>query len=338
MASASNGYIVPRRRLTEDGAVRRVGFELEFAGLTLKQTVAVLAAVFGTQATTNSVAHATVPHERWGDFDVEVDSELAQTLARERADYRRSTGKQDVGEDALAEWLVNLTTELVPVEVVCPPIAMDELMLLDPLVDALREAGAEGTAGALHYAFGVHINPELPELSPSLIGRYIKAYVIAQDWLVERHEVDLTRRLTPYVNLYPGAYGRLVQGYDEHTTLDRLITDYLKHNRTRNRSLDLLPLFMHLDEKRIRRSIDDSRINARPTFHYRLPNCQIDQPGWRLAESWQLWCVVEALADDAGLLADLADQYRDYDSNLINLGEPPWHDTLDTLLGDLASA
>jgi hypothetical protein len=338
MTSTSNGYIVPRQRFTEEGNIRRVGFELEFAGLTLKQTVAVLASVFDTQATTNSVAHATVPHERWGNFGVEVDSELAQTLARERADYRRSTGKQEVGEDSLAEWLVNLTTELVPVEVVCPPIAMDELPMLDPMVDALRDAGAEGTAGALHYAFGVHINSELPGLSPSLIARYIQAYVIAQDWLVERHEVDLTRRVTPYVNLYPAAYGRLVLDYDEHTTLDRLITDYLKHNRTRNRALDLLPLFTHMDEDRIRQAIDDSRIKARPTFHYRLPNCHIDRPGWRLAEGWQIWCVVEALAQDAGLLAELASQYRDYDSNLINLGKPPWHNILDSLLVDLASA
>ena len=332
MTSASDGYAVPRQRLTEDGNVRRVGFELEFAGVTFKQTVAVLAAVFGTQATTNSVAHATVAHKRWGEFGVEVDSELAQTLARERADYLRSTGSEEVGDDSLAEWLVNLATEVVPVEVVCPPIAMDSLAQLDPLVEALRQAGAQGTAGALHYAFGVHINPELPGLSASVIGRYLRAYVIAQDWLVERHQVDLTRRITPYVNLYPAAYGRLVMEYDDRITLDKLITDYLAHNRTRNRSLDLLPLFMHLDEKRIRRAIDDTRIKARPTFHYRLPNCQIDQSGWRLADSWRLWCVVEALADDDAVLGELAAQYRSHDSNLINLGIPPWHETLDRLL------
>ena len=338
MTSATSDYAIPRRRLTEDGAVRRVGFELEFAGVTLKQTVSVLAEVFGTPATTNSVAHATVTHKRWGEFDVEVDSELAQTLARERADYLRSTGSEEVGDDSLAEWLVNLATELVPVEVVCPPIAMDSLAQLDPLVAALRKAGAQGTAGALHYAFGVHINPELPDLSAPSISRYLQAYVIAQDWLVERHQVDLARRITPYVNLYPAAYGRLVLEYDERIALDTLITDYLAHNRTRNRSLDMLPLFMELDEARIRQAIDDTRIKARPTFHYRLPNCQIDVSGWRLADSWRLWCVVEALADDVELQSEMAAQYRSYDSNLINLGKPPWHETLDEIVNAPVSA
>jgi hypothetical protein len=48
--------------------------------------------------------------------------------------------------------------------------------------------------------------------------------------------------------------------------------------------------------------------------------------------------VVEALADDVDLLSELAAQYRSYDSNLINLGKPPWHETLDEIVNAPVSA
>jgi hypothetical protein len=326
-----------------------VGFELEFAGLEFKQTVRVVSKSFGVDAHTESLAEATIAHPDWGDFTVEVDSELAKNLARDRAEHRRHRGDERVSDDPLAEWLVNLTTELVPVEVVCPPIDMDRLYELDGLVRELRRAGARGTAGSLVYAFGVHINPELPSLKPGLIGRYLKAYVIAQDWLLKRHEVDLTRRITPYIDVYPAAYRRKAVEYDDDVTLDKLITDYLDHNldklitdyldhnATRNRALDMLPLFKHLDEERVTQEIKDTRVKARPTFHYRLPNCEIDKPGWKLSESWNIWCVLEAMTEDSDLLDDLAHQYRRYESNLINLEKAPWHRTLDNLLDDLVS-
>ena len=331
------GYAMPARTQTPEGKTRRVGFELEFAGLEFKQTVSVVSKSFGVDARTDSLAEAKIPHPDWGDFTVEVDSELAKNLARDRAEHRRNRGDERVSNDPLAEWLVNLTTELVPVEVVCPPIDMDALHTLDPLVRELRRAGARGTAGSLVYAFGVHINPELPSLEPAVIGRYLKAYVIAQDWLLRRHEVDLTRRITPYIDLYPAAYRRKAVAYDDDVTMETLITDYLDHNATRNRALDMLPLFKHIDEDRVSKEVKDTRVKARPTFHYRLPNCEIDKPGWKLSESWNIWCVLEAVADDGDLLDELAQQYRRYESNLINLEKAPWHRTLDNLLDDLVS-
>lgn len=58
MNRAGDNYPVPRQRLTESGSVRRVGFELEFAGLTLKQAVAIVAEVLGTEAITNMATGA----------------------------------------------------------------------------------------------------------------------------------------------------------------------------------------------------------------------------------------------------------------------------------------
>lgn len=44
---------------------------------------------------------------------------------------------------------------------------------------------------------------------------------------------------------------------------------------------------------------DPHLVKARPAYHYRLPNCLIDEPDWRLAREWNTWVAVERLAADA---------------------------------------
>jgi len=341
--TTANRYQLPSRHRNPDGAVRRVGFELEFAGLEFRRTTAVLAQALGHPASPLSEAEATVAHPELGTFRIEVDHQVIKSLARKWARWREDffseyAGRDPGTEDPLAEWLVNLTTEVVPVEVVCPPIAMDRMNALDPMIDALRGAGALGTSESLLYAFGLHINPELPSLDAAVIGRYLRAYAIAQDWLVDVQNVDLTRRLTPFIDLFGNRYRTRVAAYDDNVTLDTLIGDYLHFNDTRNRALDMLPLFCHLDEARIRAAVDDPRIKPRPTLHYRMPDCRINLPGWSLADSWNIWCAIEALTVDTEMLRDLCEQFLAYGANLINLRRPPWHQTLDKLLRDLASA
>ena len=67
----------------------------------------------------------------------------------------------------------------------------------------------------------------------------------------------------------------------------------------------MLPLFAQIDEERVQAQVGDDRINARPTFHYRLPDCRIDDEQWTLARSWNRWCVVERLANDPQALDEL---------------------------------
>ncbi|MCB1844939.1 MAG: amidoligase family protein, partial [Halioglobus sp.] len=204
------------------------------------------------------------------------------------------------------------------------------------LVGSLRKAGALGTSESLLYAFGVHINAEIPATDALTITRYLRAFALAQDWLVEVHRVNLSRRVAPFIDLYSSGYRKTLLAYTDDTTLDTVIDDYLHFNPTRNRALDMLPLFKHIDEARVNEAVSDARVNARPTFHYRLPNCEINLPGWSLAHCWNPWCVLEALAGDPALLDELAAQYRAYDAHLINLRRPPWHRRLDELLHDLA--
>jgi hypothetical protein len=53
------------------------------------------------------------------------------------------------------------------------------------------------------------------------------------------------------------------------------------------------------------RKVVDPRIKARPTLHYRLPNCQIDEPGWGIHHAWSDWLQVEHLAADQPGLDEL---------------------------------
>jgi hypothetical protein len=87
-------------------------------------------------------------------------------------------------------------------------------------------------------------------------------------------------------------------------SVSQLIDDYLKHNPTRNRGLDLLPLFAHLDKDRVTRAVDDDRVSARPTFHFRMPDSRVDDPRFRITEQWQAWLEVERLACDPLRLAE----------------------------------
>ena len=76
-------------------------------------------------------------------------------------------------------------------------INFKDISKLKPFIAKLREKGALGTRHALHYAFGVHMNPELPVLDSSTIVSYLRAYFCMFDWIVEKEKIDLARKLTP---------------------------------------------------------------------------------------------------------------------------------------------
>lgn len=317
------------------GQVRRVGFELEFAGLDLKTAAAVLAQAVQGDIEEDTQAECKVKHPAWGDFKIELDWQFAKTLARRRLEEQH--GAESATEDAIIGLLTDVARQIVPLEVVCPPVPANQLAALDPMVIALRGAGALGTSDSLIYAFGLHINTELPDFDSKTLVPYLKAYCVAQNWLVKAHRVDTLRRLTPYIDPYPKRYMHTVMGYTPDTPVQQIMDDYLAHNPTRNRGLDLLPLFKHMDPERVLAAVRDERVNARPTFHYRLPNCEIEQPDWGLAESWNIWCVVEYLAATPAVLQSMCAQWASYEQNLINLQEEPWHTELAQIHAELLS-
>jgi hypothetical protein len=329
MTEQNGRFDLPPQANKDDGSPRVVGFELEFSGITLDETVAALQSALGGQLRSENAAERVIHVDSLGEFNVGLDW----------AYLKRKAGGTERGEDG-AQWLEQLSRAaalLVPVEVVCPPIPMVDLAALDPLVRALRNAGAVGTEESLLAAYGLHINTEIPRLDAATLFLYLRAFAVLQWWLVDAHELDVTRKVSPYVDLYPEAYLKRVLSRSE-PAMDGIFADYLEHNATRNRALDLLPLLAQIDEQRVRRAVDDPRIKSRPAFHYRLPNCHIERPDWSLVGSWNTWCVVERVAERREELGDLAAEFLAASRPLLGVSRKDWVRFVDQWLKDRALA
>ena len=287
-----------------------MGVELEFAGLDIDSAAKVVAEYSGASIQHETDYEKRIDASELGDWVVEVDFELLKSFGRKvQSDSDPTLGFETLDEIA-EDLLARSSLPLVPLEVVSPPIPMDRLQEVNALIGALREAGALGTGESWTYAFGMHLNPELPGLDAGTITRYLQAFFCLYDWLIEHSALDLTRRLTPYIDPFPIDYVRTVVSADYCPDISGLIDDYLDANPTRNRVLDMLPLLSHLDGPRVAARVDDPRIKSRPTLHYRLPNCEIDHPGWDLSGDWSRWLQVEHLVSDSGRLGNLCQRYR----------------------------
>ncbi|WP_082859297.1 amidoligase family protein [Microbulbifer sp. Q7] len=326
MNTEEPAFNMPPVRETASGNQRRVGFELEFSGLTLKTAANAVAQALGGELQQDSAAEMSLHHEL-GHFNIEIDWDFLKRHASE-------SGAEE-GGDRWLDLLGQVAALVVPIEIVCPPLPLDRLPLLQALVPALRDAGARGTEESLIAAYGVHINAEIPRLDAETLFGYLRAFALLQWWLVDTHKVDIARRASPYIDLYPEAYVRLLCE-QKQPSMDDIFSDYLQHNATRNRALDLLPLLAEIDEARVRRAVDDPRIKPRPAFHYRLPNCQIEKPGWSLASSWNIWCVVEALAVQPELQAQLGEEFLSRSQPLLGVNRNKWTEFVEQWLNDHA--
>ncbi|WP_170153685.1 amidoligase family protein [Alkalispirillum mobile] len=300
------GFPLPERACRADGQSRLVGFELEFAGLSPDGAADAIQEVFGGEVRRESRFVNRVCDTAWGEFKVEVDARVLKERSYRSLLTQMGFNLEPETLDNLDEQVLRLASTVVPVEVVTPPVPVTEAGQIESLREALRRRLAQGTRAGLMYAFGLHLNPELPDLEVDTLRSTLQAYLLLLPWLKWRDDTDAVRRLTPFIQDFPAEYVRQVlrPGYrpDQHA----FIRDFLAWNTTRNRSLDLLPLLTHLDRDQVRRALpDDPLTQARPTWHYRLPNCLVDDPDWRIARPWVDWLMVERLAGNGSLLEQL---------------------------------
>ncbi|WP_353247893.1 amidoligase family protein [Salinisphaera sp. T31B1] len=295
----------PSRIHTTAHGQRRVGVELEFTGLSIERISQTLQATYGGEIVAHSAYEYSVKDTELGDFAVELD----YAYLKERGRREPESGLLEDIEKASEDLLGALAKRVVPREIVCPPIEIDQLHRINTVIRALRAAGARGTSDSAIYAFGLHLNPELPDLETETLLGYIRAFAVAYDWLKRVSVIDISRRVSPYIQPYPKPYVRTVCDPGYLPTRSRLIGDYLAENANRNRALDMLPVFAHIDADRVRAAVSDGLVNARPTLHYRLPNCEIEKPGWDLRASWRDWLVIERLAADPDRLLTICDDY-----------------------------
>ncbi len=283
------------------GAIRRVGLELEFAGLEPDIASRIVQGVFGGEVRKENEFTSRVKGTEFGDFSITLDAALFKEKRYEIYLAKAGIALQPESSHALAQHLLKMASILVPYEVVTPPIPLDRLEAMEELREELRFHGARGTRSAIRFAFGLHLNPEIPSLELPQVLAYLQAFLVLYPWLLHRANVDFTRKLTPYIDEFPHHYVQKVLKEDYPPA--HLIDDYLLYNPTRNRPLDLLPLLAQIDSRTVMAAeVERELIRPRPAFHYRLPNCLIDEPDWTLSEEWNNWVEVERLAADPSRL------------------------------------
>lgn len=306
----SRGFRALPVPLTASGAERRCGIEIEFAGLDEACAAATVKSCLGGTVRQHADHLFVVEGTALGAIGVELDTRFAKP-----------------GNDLLPEGVLDAARTLVPVEIVTPPLDPGQMDRVIPLTQALHNAGAKGTADSLLAGFGIHFNPEVVDFDHPHTLRTITAYGLVEPWLRDTRPIDLSRRLLPFVDPWPGAFTDTLvrQTPDSLDAVARLVQAHLDG---RNYGLDLLPLLHAHDAEAFDRDFGKDASGARPAFHFRLPDCRIDDPAWSIADEWDSWCLVEDLAADSDRLASLCEAWC--------AGGAPWPDVVDRHLGGQA--
>ena len=330
-------YRLPPRVTDESGRMRRAGFEFEFGNLPIAETAKALHRALGGELEIASPFEAVLHDSSMGRLKIERDFELLKSVRYrswlESLGLDFSPGK--LGHEIETN-IDHASRLLIPCEVVTEPLPLDQLAKLDSLVDTLKSLSAEGTQHSLFYAFGLHINPSIPDSTPLTLQRYIQAFLLLYTWIIDSSDIDITRRyFTKFIDPFPHAYAELMLDNNYRADTDQLIGDYLKHNPTRNRALDMLPILCELDRERVMQGINPDEgklVKGRPAFHYRLPDCRVNEMGWSAVSAWNRWVYVETVASDKALLAELIDAWRASSASYSVTPRTTWSIRLTTLL------
>ena len=299
---------------------RLCGVEVEFAGLSEKQTADIVIDDLGGSIAAEQAHFYEISDTSLGGIKVELDIFL---------------------KDNQSEFIkkgLSMARNVIPVEIVTDPLRADQMPELDRLCDTLRDAGALGSRKNAVQGFGVHLNPETPA-DEQKTCRIVMAYALLEDWLREVDPIDGTRWLLPFVDPWPrGLTDALVQ--DECDSLDQIMDIYARHTKSRNHGLDMLPVFKDHDAKAFDRLFEGGKgggVSGRPAFHFRLPDCRIDEPDWSLAVPWQSWAYVEKLAQNAAKLTELRDAWLDHRDRVLSF-RSDWADIVSDRLGKQGGA
>lgn len=304
--SESQSCRMPDILRTAAGEERRVGVEIELSGLSYGTLVDLSGNLLSGKAREASRYVAELDTDL-GTFTIELDSDPIKDL--DLQDERLPESVRELGGQAM-DVIDAAAEKIVPLEIVSPPLPFSSLERIETLCEELRKAGALGSREAIYYAFGLQLNPELPDLEAPTLVRYLQSFAALYDWLKARHQIDISRKFTSYIEPWSSTYTDKLMEDDYAPNVEQLMRDYLKYNPTRNKALDLLPLFAHIDSELLAEFVEDERIKSRPTLHYRLPDCDIDNPEWHFSTVWNDWVVLEQLANNAGDLAELRDEFR----------------------------
>ncbi len=319
------------------GQPRKAGFEFELGNLAVEEIAEGLQRYFGGTLEKRSPFEILLKDTRLGRVKILRDTQLLTSLQ-----YREwlETIGVDFSPGAEGELLERevdkLSRWLVPCEIVTDPLQFEQFPLLDELVRLLETHEAQGTQKALHYAFGLHINPAAPNLDSATLLAYLQAFVLVVEWIIQDAQTDLTRRfLTNYIDPFPQVYVRKILQAEYQPDVDTLVGDYLEYNATRNRPLDMLPIFCLLLPEKVSATINRNEqglVKGRPAFHYRLPDCRVGKHNWRIADEWNRWYIVEVLAHHQALRQELLTLWVKEQKTLSLLPHVHWAQQVDKFI------
>jgi len=299
----------------EQGNLRTVGFELEYANVGTEESVQIIQELYGGTAQVESRFKQQVTGTTLGDFTVEFDLTLLTEKRYKKVfeTFNIRVEEVQLGQSTLENGVENVLESVVgkvfPYEIACPPVPCTQLDQLEKLREALYQHDAQGTENFPTNAFGTHINVEVPSRDTDTIINYLKAFLLLYPWLLQVGKTDLARKLSPFISPYPADYVQLILDPAYKPAQGEFIEDYHTYNPDRNRPLDMYPLFAALNNEKLAQYTGLGKVKARNTFHYRLPNSSVAQPGWTLAQEWNNWVKVEELANDQQKIEQLSQEY-----------------------------
>jgi Putative amidoligase enzyme len=311
-------FALPPMLRNEEGRVRTVGVEMEFSGPRAEETARALMGRLGGVLVEDDPHAYRVVGSSLGDFAVELDSRILHP--------QKKAGLLGGVVPRIAAWFGSAASYVIPCELVTGPVPIDRLHEVDQVIAVLRSMGARGTQDAAVFAFGLHFNPEIPRQDAETTAAFLKSFVLLNAWLRKQVAPDATRHLLGFADPFPPAYVRRIVSPDYWPDIATFIDDYLAANPTRNRDLDCLPLLLHFDPERVRAALPLEKINGRPTFHYRLPDARVSDPGWSIAPDWNRWVAVERLAADRERLDSVGLSFLAYTGE-----EKSWADVVERI-------
>jgi len=318
-------FLLPPRIHNASGEIRKVGFEIEFGGLSLHETAEIILNLYGGTLKKKHNFSFEVVGTKYGDFALESDSRF---LSQKKYDiYLKKIGvaPESIFNENVERFLEMLAGTLVPFEVAMPPIPMTELDAAEKIRERLYESSAQGISSSIFAAFGMQFNPELPDFKVETVLAYMRSFFLLYDWLFDESEIVIARKIAPYIHPFPPEYMDQILDRNYKPTMKEFMVDYLESNPTRNRPLDLLPLFTYLDKDLVMSyPVEKNLIKPRPTFHYRLPNSEVDDPSWSFAKEWNKWVLVERLASEPEKISGMTSEYFELHSPTRLFARAPW--------------
>jgi hypothetical protein len=318
---------------------RRAGFELEFGNVYVKETAQALQNALGGKISEINPFVFKIENSSLGNLKVKRDAELLnsvkhrETLRKIPIDFYPGTLASEIEEG-----IDKLSSLLIPCEIVTEALLFEDFSKLDEVVKILNKLKAKGTQDSIVNAFGLHINPSVPDLEVKTLVKYMQSFLLLVDWIIMDSGIDFTRRFfTSYIDPFSESYFKKILDLAYAPDMETLIDDYLEFNPTRNRSLDMLPILCEIDCDRVMAGVkkeERSLINGRPAFHYRLPDCRLGDKSWMISHEWNRWWYVEILASDDNLRFELIDRWNENSRRFFMTRNTQWIQTVKNFLAD----